>query len=308
VAGTLRTVLVHRQIASAVVATAIWTFASTRYPFPENEPYPVLLQEVRPHIYNTIRLTYTLLWFTTPLLAASSLLSLAYSFLVGQGRSVASPKLPRYPDPATSRDLSVVIGEIHRTQHVEPVPRPTWLPISARGLFTGIAIFGAVGSGKTSGCMHPFAEQILAFRRNDSERRPGALVLAVKGDFCHRIREILERHGRGDDHVEISLSCEYRYNPLHNDLEVYAPAYGIASSTTNPVERNSLLEQIFDEEQRLILRATGPDRATGEERSELVTTTALQESLATDQLFIEYSPARARKDAARKNRASGVES
>ena len=232
-AGTLRTVLEHRQIASAVVATAIWTFASTRYPFPENEPYLVLLQEVRPHIYNAIRFTYTLLWLTTPLLAASSLLSLAYIFLVRQGRSVASPQLPRYPNPATRRDLSVVIGELHRTQHVEPAPRPTWLAIPARGLFTGIAIFGAVGSGKTSGCMYPFAEQILAFRRNDRERRPAALVLEVKGDFCHRIREILERHGRGDDYVEISLNCEYRYNPLHNDLEAYALAYGIASLLTN---------------------------------------------------------------------------
>ena len=232
-ASTLRTVLEQRQIASAVVATTIWSFVSTRYPFPENEPYLALLKEVRPHISDVIRFTYTLLWFTTPLLIASSLLSLAYIFLVRQGRPAASPQLPRYPNPATRRDLSVVIGEVHRTQHVEPVPRPTWLAIPARGLFTGVAIFGAVGSGKTSGCMYPFAEQILSFRRDDRERRPGALMLEVKGDFCHRIREILERHGRGDDYVEISLSCEYRYNPLHNDLEAYALAYGIASLLTN---------------------------------------------------------------------------
>src|SRR5262249_27627103 len=35
------------------------------------------------------------------------------------------------------------------------------------------------------------------------------------------------------DYIEISLDSEYRWNPLHNDLDAYALAYGIASLLTN---------------------------------------------------------------------------
>ena len=58
--------------------------------------------------------------------------------------------------------------------------------IPERGLFTGIAIFGAIGSGKTSCCMLPFAEQILAYRAQDKDKRVSGLVLEVKGDFCRQ--------------------------------------------------------------------------------------------------------------------------
>ena len=81
--------------------------------------------------------------------------------------------------------------------------------------------------------MCPFAEQILAYRAGDKEKRIGGLFLEVKGDFCHRVREILDRHGRGEDYIEISLGSEYRYNPLHNDLDAYALAYNIASLLNN---------------------------------------------------------------------------
>ena len=46
-------------------------------------------------------------------------------------------------------------------------------------------------------------------------------------------KRILEAAGRGDDYVEISLDSPYRYNPLHNDLDAYALAYGIASLLNN---------------------------------------------------------------------------
>jgi hypothetical protein len=58
-------------------------------------------------------------------------------------------------------------------------------------------------------------------------------VLEVKGDFCHKVRKILKKHGREDDYLEVSLDCPYRYNPLHNDMEAYALAYGIASLLNN---------------------------------------------------------------------------
>ena len=81
--------------------------------------------------------------------------------------------------------------------------------------------------------MFPFAEQVLEYCADEAERRVSGLVLEVKGDFCHKVRGILEKYGRADDYVEISLASAYRYNPLHNELEAYALAYGIASLLNN---------------------------------------------------------------------------
>ena len=81
--------------------------------------------------------------------------------------------------------------------------------------------------------MYPFANQILTFRSTDPERRASRLVLEVKGDFCHKVRNTLSSHGREGDYVEVALHSKFRYNPLHNDLEAYALAYGIASLLNN---------------------------------------------------------------------------
>ena len=81
--------------------------------------------------------------------------------------------------------------------------------------------------------MVPFAEQILSYYAADAERRISALVLEVKGDFCFKIRKLLGACGRDDDYVEVSLHSQYRYNPLHNDQDAYALAFGIASLLNN---------------------------------------------------------------------------
>ena len=61
----------------------------------------------------------------------------------------------------------------------------------------------------------------------------GGLVLDVKGDFARHVHAILDRHGRGADYIEVSLDGPYRYNPLHNDLDAYVLAFGIATLLTN---------------------------------------------------------------------------
>src|SRR5882672_6144404 len=81
--------------------------------------------------------------------------------------------------------------------------------------------------------MYPYAEQLIAYRADDSDKRIGGLVLEVKGDFCHKVKDILKRHGREDDYVEVNLNADYRYNPLYNDLDAYALAYNIASLLNN---------------------------------------------------------------------------
>jgi hypothetical protein len=90
-------------------------------------------------------------------------------------------------------------------------------------------MIGAVGSGKTASGMYPFTDQLLGYRADDPQAKASALILEVKGGFCSKVREILRKRGRGDDYIEIALDSEWAYNPLHNDLEGYALAYGIAS-------------------------------------------------------------------------------
>src|SRR5207237_6631414 len=95
------------------------------------------------------------------------LCSLAYIFLPREERAVASDKLPPYPEVATRDKLFLVIGEMHHPKRPEPSENPNWLIIPHRGLFTGIAVFGAIGSGKTSGAILPFAEQVLGYCAKD---------------------------------------------------------------------------------------------------------------------------------------------
>ena len=69
--------------------------------------------------------------------------------------------------------------------------------IPERGLYTGVSIIDAVGSGKTSACMHPAAKQILSWQAKDPHRREVVRMLEVKGDFCHDIRRIPTEAKRG---------------------------------------------------------------------------------------------------------------
>ena len=78
----------------------------------------------------------------------------------------------------------LVVGELHQPVRATESRAREWLTIPERGLYTGVAIFGAVGSGKTSACMHPFVRQLLSWHAKNPERRAAALVLEVKGIFA----------------------------------------------------------------------------------------------------------------------------
>ena len=107
---------------------------------------------------------------------------------------------------------------------------PEWLVNSERGLYTGMLVCGAIGSGKTSACMRPFAHQLLGWQAHDRRRRIAALVLEVKGDFCHDVRRMLEEAGRGEDYVELGIGGRWQWNPLGGHwLDSYSLAYTIAS-------------------------------------------------------------------------------
>ncbi|HET6929171.1 MAG TPA: TraM recognition domain-containing protein [Candidatus Acidoferrum sp.] len=229
----IQRILHARHFVAGLLAAATGMALYFRAPFPDSNLFLQVMALRAHYAFLFFKYSCTLFLYTTPYIAYSILLSGIYIFALKAGSKIRAGRLPHYADPRTRIELSLVLGEVHHPRKQIPSATPHWLVIPERGLFTGIAIVGAVGSGKTASAMYPFAEQILAYRAEDPDRRIGGLVLEVKGDFCGRVREILRRYGRAEDYVEISLDSEYRYNPLHNDLDAYALAYNIASLLNN---------------------------------------------------------------------------
>src|SRR6266852_1052180 len=225
--------LASRVFISAILAMAAGAFLFYTPPFPDEQIFLHVIALRAPHAFLSFKYLYYALLFTTPYLVCSTALSGLYIFTLKARRIISPGRLPKYPDPSERTDLFLVVGEVHNPRKPVPAKAPSWLTIPERGLFTGIAILGAIGSGKTSCCMLPFAEQILAYKAADKDKRIGGLILEVKGDFCRKVKDILDRHQRAEDYIEISLDSEYCYNPLNNDLDAYALAYNIASLLNN---------------------------------------------------------------------------
>jgi hypothetical protein len=230
----LKAFLLDRSVLSASASAVAGLIGLSAFPFPSHADLLQVVWLHAPTLHNAIRLTYIALWFTTPYIAAFSLLSLTFIFLPSLGTSVRRKSLPPYSAPERRSMLSLVLGEVHHPTRVERAEHPGWLQIPEKGLYTGILVVGAVGSGKTSGCMYPYVEQVLAYRASDPDRRIGGLILEVKGDFCESIRRMLGKHGRIEDYLEIGLQSRYRYNPLAgDDVDAYAFAFGINSVMVN---------------------------------------------------------------------------
>src|SRR6202140_3274645 len=226
--------VIHSRIYwSILLSVPVGIAGMFQWPFPEENALLRLILLEKPALFFALKYAYLTMLFTTPFIAFSVALSSFYIFVARRERKSGPIRLPAYPEPRSRDRLYLVIGEVHHAKNPEPAEQPRWLVIPDRGLFTGIAVFGAIGTGKTTGCMYPFAKQLLSYRAQDSDRRLGGLILEVKGDFCFHVKRILEDAGRGADYVEIGLDSPYRYNPLHNDLDAYALAYGIASLLNN---------------------------------------------------------------------------
>ncbi len=169
----------------------------------------------------------------TPFLIFSMLFSLIYVHIYRRELERGVGALPPCPDPRTRDELSLVLGEVHRQLVPRPSPTPRWLSIPERGLYTGIAAFGSIGSGKTLGLILPAMRQLFAYRSTDPEKKLSGIVLEVKGDLCRQAQRILKWCGRENDYDDISLDGDLRYNPLNNTLDAYAQAFNIASIITS---------------------------------------------------------------------------
>jgi hypothetical protein len=223
----------HRVAINLMLSLCVALLAYEWLPFPSDNLVLRFIALERPRVFLCLLWGYRIAWGSTTYLLLSVVTS-AVSIFATRGTS-GPPRRPLPPYPAVGRRdaLVLVLGERHHATAPGRAAAPGWLTLPERGLYTGIAIIGAIGSGKTSACTYPYIEQLLGYKADRPAERLGGLVLEVKGDFCEQVRAILHRHGRDADYVEVSLTSIYRYNPLHNDLDAYALAFGIATLMTN---------------------------------------------------------------------------
>lgn len=239
-AATLARLGVHltwRYVAAIVLGLAAFAWLYRVRPWPDPGANAVLdyIAVADPTAHALIRIWY----LAVPGLATfGGFLAVTGAWRVwaeGRGPDLSGRgSLPPWP-AADLNGPSVTVGELHHPTEERESEDPDWLTLPERGLYTGMIIVGAVGTGKTSACMHPFARQILSWNAGDPSRRAAGLTLEVKGDFCHDIRRILKEAGRESDYIELGLGGQWQWNPLDSDMDSYSLAYTIAA----------LLNQLF---------------------------------------------------------------
>jgi len=223
----VRTIVDARRVVAILIAASVGMWGLHTYPVPRDDPFLGLIQLREPVVFQVLAYGYATLWFTTPFFLASLVTSVLAIVVYRRVPTARYRPLPRYPEPETRTAPSLVLGESHALTRPGRAAEPGWLEIPQRGLYTGLMVLGAVGTGKTSACMYPYVDQLLRWRAGDAERKVGGLVLEVKGDFCRQVQRMLQAAGREADYLEIGLHTGVCYNPLHNDLDPYAVAYAI---------------------------------------------------------------------------------
>ena len=196
--GISRSLVEYRMILSLGLSAASGIAIQSLYPVNDADPLLHLLGLEQPAIFHGLVWSYGLFLYSTPFLFFSILFSLAYIHLYEPRPEEIAGALPPYPDPRLREELFLVAGEVHRQLKPLPSAYPSWLCISERGLYTGVCVVGAIGSGKTKAFILPAMRQLFAYRADDPQRRLSGIVLEVKGDLCRQVRAILKGCGRAE--------------------------------------------------------------------------------------------------------------
>ena len=136
-------------IGVALTAATVRAFLA---PFPGIGGNPVLdlIAHHDPGLHTVIHVWYYAAPAVALLLAGSVCLSVSRVWLEPRTRRGARGKLPAWPTSARDEAPSLVIGELHHPTVPQESERPSWLVIPEKGLYTGVLVVGAVGTGKTT--------------------------------------------------------------------------------------------------------------------------------------------------------------
>lgn len=122
-------------------------------------------------------------------------------------------KIPQFP--YSSEKLQIIMGLKHNKFNTRLVQNPEYMVIPAVAMYQNFLITGTIGTGKTASVMYPFLKQVMFHQPQDKEKKPGMLILDVKGNFYKQALEYAKECGRAEDIVLIQLSGEHTYNPLN---------------------------------------------------------------------------------------------
>ena len=220
----------HVRLPLVVLSVGVLWWRFLPFPAAGADPVVGLLAGRSPWLYEAVRAWHYLAPGVALVGCWSVMQSVTRVWFASRRRAAGAGTLPPWPLTPGDATPALVLGELHHPVALREVDDPAWLQIPERGLYTGIIICGAAGSGKTSACMRPFARQLLSWQADDPDRRMAGLVLEVKGDFCYQVRDLLVEAGRGGDYIELGLKGKYSWNPLGAHwLDSYSLAYTIAS-------------------------------------------------------------------------------
>ena len=134
------------------IGCSAWGFLYRPFPMPGEEPLLDLLLYHTPNFY-----IWVVRWYYVAPAVAVVVGGLIINTVYHVWFEKMEDHLPSYkvlPDwplsPKKDAGPGIVVGEVHHPVKAVEIPNPKWLVIPEHGLYTGVAIFGAVGSGKTS--------------------------------------------------------------------------------------------------------------------------------------------------------------
>ena len=167
----LRRMLDARPLVAMIVAAGVGVWGLSSYPLPRDNVFLEMIELRNPLVFHLLAYTYATCWFTTPFLAMSLVTSMLSIVAYHHLPLPREHPLPSYLLPETRSTPTLVLREAHFASTPGRSSDPTWLTIPQRGLYTGVMIVGAVGTGKTSACMYPYVDQLVRFRAADPDRR-----------------------------------------------------------------------------------------------------------------------------------------
>ena len=148
----MQKILNSKNFVACFLAAATGMTLYFRVPFPEENIFLQVMALRSPSAFYFLKYSYTLFLFSTPYIGYSIVLSGLYIFTLKARPRIRAGRLPLFPDPRKRDELFLVLGEVHNPRKQVPAEIPQWLVIPERGLFTGIAILGAIGSDDLQSC------------------------------------------------------------------------------------------------------------------------------------------------------------
>jgi hypothetical protein len=103
---------------------------------------------------------------------------------------------------------ALVLGSVNEE---EPTQKPSWAVLGLKGLVGNLLITGSIGTGKSSGTIFPYLDQILT----NFDPKPALLTIDPKGKITGEIKKIVGAQGMSDRVLHMKLGGSVTFNPIY---------------------------------------------------------------------------------------------